>query len=168
MTELWNDNPDDIWAALSQDSDYIPIFKFKDVDAEIEGDIDGAPELVPLTVYKSDTPKLDSDGNPVMQILLVLATELREDADHDGRWRVYIDKPLMKAAVLRAMKDAGVRALADGGRLWLKRIDDRRVSSGGSAHDFDAKYTRPQKAGESAGAAEIGETAATPDDQPPF
>jgi hypothetical protein len=161
----WDDNPDeDIWEALSQDSDYVPIFKFKDEDAEVEGDIDGAPEVLPLTAYKSDTPKLDRSGRQIMQVLVVLATERREDADHDGRWRVYIDKPLMRAAVLRALKDAGVRSLADRGRLRLKRIADRRVSSGGSAHDFDATYTPPQ----GSRTAEVGETATKPDDEPPF
>jgi hypothetical protein len=165
----WDDSADqDIWEALSQDSDYVPIFKFKNEDAEIEGDITGAPELLPLTQYKSETPKLDSNGNPVMQVLVVLATDRREDADHDGRWRVYIDKPLMKAAVLRALKDANVRTLEPGGRLWLKRVSDRHVSSGGSAHDFIAKYTPPRGAGTPPGAGEIGETAAESDDAPPF
>jgi hypothetical protein len=99
----------------------------------------------------------------VKQVLLVLVTDQREDADHDGRWRVYIDKPLMKAAVLRALKDADVRTLADGGRLWLKRVGDRHVG-GGSAHDFIAKYTPPR----GSRTAEVGETATKPDDEPPF
>jgi hypothetical protein len=164
----WADNTgEDIWEALSQDNDYIPIFKFKDVDLEIDGDIDGVPELVPLTEYKSDTPKLDSNGNPVKQVLLVLATEQREDAGHDGRWRVYIDKPLMRAAVLRALKDAGVRTLAEGGRLWLKRVSDRQVG-GGSAHDFIAKYAPPQGSGEQPSAAATGKSATSADDEPPF
>ena len=119
-------------------------------------------------MYKSDTPKLDSNGNPVMQVLVVLATDQREDADHDGHWRVYIDKPLMKAAVLRALKDADVRTLADGGRLWLKRVSDRHVGGGGSAHDFIAKYTPPQGSGGSAGTAEAAKSATSPDDEPPF
>jgi hypothetical protein len=164
----WDNPDDDIWEALSQDSDYVPIFKFKDVDAEIEGDIAGAPELVPLTAYKSETPKLDKSGRQVMQVLVVLATEQCEDEDHDGRWRVYIDKPLMRAAVLRALKDASVRSPADGGRLWLKRVGDRHVSSGGSAHDFIAKYTPPQGLDERPSAGETGETATNPDDEPPF
>jgi hypothetical protein len=164
----WDDSPDqDIWEALSQDSDYVPIFKFKDEDAEIEGDIVGAPELLPLTQYKSETPKLDSNGRQIMQVLIVLVTERREDADHDGRWRVYIDKPLMKAAVLRALKDGGVRTPAEGGRLWLKRVSDRQVG-GGSAHDFIAKYTPPQGSGGQPVAAGTGKSATSPDDESPF
>jgi hypothetical protein len=168
IDDPWDDGPDDdIWEALSQDSDYVPIFKFKDAGVEIGGDIDGPPQLVPLTEYKSDTPKLDKNGNPIMQILLVLATELRDDDDQDGRWRVYVDKPLMKSALLHALKDAGVRTLADGGRLWLKRIDDRQVGSG-FAHDFNAKYTPPQGLGALPGTVGAGGKATEPDDEPPF
>jgi hypothetical protein len=163
----WDNPDDDIWEALSQDSDYVPIFKFKDEDAEIEGDISGAPEQVPLTEFKSDTPKRDKNGRQVMQVLVVLATDQCDDDNPDGLWRVYIGKPLMRKAVLRALKDAGTRTLADGGRLWLKRTRDRHVSGGGSAHDFIAKYTLPQGLGKPSGTAGE-EPAANSDDEPPF
>jgi hypothetical protein len=164
---------DEIWEALSQDSDYVPIFRFKEPGDEIEGDLVGAPKTEPLTEYKSDKPKLDSDGKQVMQVVLVLATEQREDDTDDGQRRVYLDKPLQRAAVMRALKDAGVRRFEDGGHFWMKFTGYRQMG-GGSAYDFDAKYTVPQRSGGPIGDGVLGETGSgeevgpATDDEPPF
>ena len=80
---------DDIRKFLSQSGSSDPVFRFKSVGDEICGKIAEEPKLLPQKKYQSDEPKLDDDGNPVMELLLVLDTE-------QGRCRVYVDRPLQK------------------------------------------------------------------------
>ena len=93
--------------------------------------------------FNSSNPKIGPDGKPVMQILLVLATEQAADENHDGRWRTYIDKPLLKAAVLKALKSAGVSTLAVGGEISIEFVGLRETRGGGSAKDFNVTYIAP-------------------------
>lgn len=155
---------DEIWDALSSEGDFSPIFKFTDPGDRIKGIIVEPPTTLPLTEYNSDKVKHDADGNPVMQVLLLLATEQRADENHDGRWRVYLDKPLLKAAVLRGLKDAGASSLEVGGELSIE-FTGWRQTGGFSAKDFTAKYFSVQQSGP-IGTGELGET--TADDEPPF
>ena len=133
----------DIWDALSTESDFSPIFKFINECDRIKGLIVEEPRTFPLTEFNSKEPKIGPDGKTVMQILLVLATEQAADADHDGRWRVYIDKPLLKAAVLNALKAAGVLTLGVGGEISIEFVGLRETRGGGSAKDFTVTYTAP-------------------------
>lgn len=113
-----------------------PIFKHKGVGDRIRGAIAEPPKLLPLTQFGSTEPKLDSDGNPVMQLLLVLIVG-------EGKQRVYVDKPLMREKLGRAIEDSGADDLAVGGVVEIVRVDDVKCQNGGTAHDFEVTYTPP-------------------------
>lgn len=144
-----------VWDALQSDGDFSPIFKFADTGDKITGVIVEQPRALPLTEFGSKEPKLGPDGSPLQQIMLVLATEQAQDDNHDGRWRVYLDKPLLKAAVKRAMVAADVETLEIGGELTITFVGLRETRSGGAAKDFTAEY-RPVSG--PIGTAELGDT----------
>lgn len=108
-----------------------PIFKFKNVGDRIKGALAEPPKLLPQTEYFSTEPKLDDDGNPVMQLLLVLSVG-------EGRQRVYIDKPLMREKLWRAIEDSGADDLTVGGVIEIIRIE-----ATGAAHDFEVTFDPP-------------------------
>jgi hypothetical protein len=62
------------------------------------------------------TPKTYDDGNPMMQVVITLLTELVEDDEDDSLRSVYA-KGQMLNAIRTAVVKAGARGLADGGRL---------------------------------------------------
>ena len=152
----------EVMDALASESDFSPIKKFLEPGDTITGIIVEEPRTFPLTEFNSKEPKIGPDGKTVMQILLTLATEQVADADHDGRWRVYLDKPLLKSAAHKAVKSAGASTLAVGGEITIKFVGLRETRGGGSAKDFTVTYTAPP--GEDAfgpiGTAELGDTAA--------
>jgi hypothetical protein len=115
----------------------IPIFKHKSIGDRIKGAIAEPPKLLPLTQFGSNEPKLDDDGKPVMQLLLVLIVG-------EGKQRVYIDKPLLREALWRAIEDSGADDLEVGGVVEIVRIDDVKCQSGGTAHDFEVTYVPPE------------------------
>jgi hypothetical protein len=117
-----------------------PIFKHKNIGDQIKGIIADPPKLLPLTQFGSSEPKVDDDGKPVMQLLLVLTVG-------ETKQRVYIDKPLMREKLWRAIEDSGADDLEVGGIVEIVRIDDVKCQSGGTAHDFEVTYEPPDSEG---------------------
>ena len=74
-----------------------------------------------------------------MQLLLVLAVG-------EGKQRIYIDKPLMREKLWRAIEDSGADGPAVGGVVEIVRIGDVACKNGGTAHDFEVTYTPPADA----------------------
>lgn len=145
--------------SLSSGGGDTPIFKFSDPGGRITGLIVEEPKVLPLREFGSEEPKLDAAGNPVTQVLLVLATEELQSDDHDGKWRVFIDKPLMKQAVFDAVKDANAVDILVGDEISIEFVGMKVLKNGRSAKDFTAKFspaTEPDPW--SIGAAELGET----------
>ena len=73
------------------------------------------------TDFKTKEPAVYPDGNPVMQAVVVLQTELHDDEDDDGQRTVYVNKTRMKKAIKRALAEAGGGDLQIGGMLaiWM-------------------------------------------------
>ena len=96
-----------------------------------------------------------------MQVLLVLATEQLQDDDHDGKWRVYVDKPLMKQALFDAVKASGAIDVAVGDEIIdYKFIGMKTLKNGRSAKNFAVKEFNPAMPPDpwSIGTATLGET----------
>jgi len=144
-----------IWDALDAEGDYAPIFKFANPGDTITGRIVEKPKTIPLNAYGTREPKIGPDGKPVYQLLVVLATEHHADQDHDGRWRVYVDKPLMKKAVAGALREAQAADLTVGGTLTVTHTGMVDTRGGGTAKDFTATYNPPDP--EHVGVGELGE-----------
>ncbi|MBU3749823.1 MAG: hypothetical protein FGM52_05130 [Mycobacterium sp.] len=143
-----------IMDALSSDGDFAPIFKFNNPGDSISGVIVEEPTTMPLTAFKSTEPKIGPDGKPVMQVLIVVASEQCQNEHHDGRWRVFIDKPLMKDAVRQAVRTAGAPTLELGGEVTISFTGWRELGSG-QAKAFTVAYAAPDGP---IGSGELGET----------
>lgn len=63
------------------------------------------------------------DGNPRMQVRVMLLTELHEDDDDDGLRAVYI-KGAMQKAVNTALVTANAQGIEDGGKLLVQYTGD--------------------------------------------
>lgn len=127
-----------------------PIFKFSVPGDRISGIIIEDPRLLPVTAFGTDAPKLDAAGQPVMQVMVVLATEQVQGDQHDGKWRVYIDKALMKQALYKAVKASGASDLAVGDELVIEYIGKTVLSNSREAKAFTVAHS-PAGVGTDAG-----------------
>ena len=108
-----------------------PSAKFIDVGATVKGTVTAA-EVVQQTEFGTGTPKTWDDGKPMMQAVITLSTDLRDDdiEDDDGTRRLFV-KGQMQKAVREALKAAGVKSLEIGGTLAVKYTGDGAPSKPG-------------------------------------
>lgn len=99
--------------------------KFPAIGTVITGRIVRAPEARQQTDIESGEPLTFANGDPRMQIVCPLATELRDPAnpDDNGDRNLYI-KGNMLNAVRDAVKKAGAKGLEVGGTLTITYIAD--------------------------------------------
>lgn len=97
------------------------------------------------TDIKDGTPLVWPDGNPKMQLVVTLQTDARDDDDDDGQRTLYV-KGQMQRAVQDAVRKAGARGLAEGGRLGVQFVDTAEPKQRGfnGAKQYAAKYEAPQ------------------------
>lgn len=105
------------------------------------GTICEPPKVEQMKKYQSDELDFWPSGDPKMQIVVVLQTELRDDGEDDGRRRLYIE-PRMMACVRDAVKAAGAKGLEVGGRLAIRWISGTGQGEG-NARQFAAEYAGP-------------------------
>lgn len=105
------------------------------------GTICEPPKVEQMKKYQSDELDFWPSGDPKMQIVVVLQTELRDDDEDDGRRRLYIE-PRMMACVRDAVKAAGAKGLEVGGRLAIRWISGTGQGEG-NARQFVAEYAAP-------------------------
>lgn len=126
-------------------------YGFPSVGDIFEGDFLEADERQARD-YDTDEPKTWDDGSPVIEYVIVFATNLRDDADDDGRRTLYAEKhkSLFKA-MQTALREAGLK-WSDGPHLKVKRIADTEATTlkngkkGAPAKQFKAVATRVAKA----------------------
>lgn len=82
-------------------------------------DIDGKPESW-------------DNGDPKMQLKVVLATDQRDDADDNGERALYV-KTGLRTAVADAMREANISQLAVGDRLAVEYVGDGEAKRGRTA-----------------------------------
>lgn len=102
------------------------------------------------TDYISGEPKTWDDGNPVMQVVVVVQTDLDEDGEDDGKRALYLKGSTKvdnttAGAVAKAIRDAGAPGLEIGATLEMaftgfeaaqkRGLSDRKL--------WAARYTRP-------------------------
>ena len=92
----------------------------------------------------TNKPAFWDDGNPKMQLVVTLLTELHEDDDDDGLRKVYI-RGQMQKAVADAVRKAGAKGLRDGGKLLVQYTGDAEPTRRGfnGAKQYFAKYEAP-------------------------
>lgn len=119
---------------------------FSKIGDSVSGVILAKPEVQQQRDFTTGEPKVYSDGNPRLQIRVVLSTEQRdpEDPDDNGERAVYI-KGAMQKAVAAAVRKAGATGLQVGGKLAIKYTGDGVPAQRGLNPPklFAARYEAP-------------------------
>ena len=93
------------------------------------------------TDIKTGAPRTWDNGDPMMQLVVTLQTDARDDEDDDGQRTLYV-KGQMQRAVQDAVRKAGARGLAEGGRLGVKFVstaEDRKSTRLNSSHMSESR-----------------------------
>ena len=104
-------------------------------------------ELRQQTDFKSGKPMTWDDGNPRMQLVVTLRTELKDDDDDDGMRTLYI-KGQMQKAVRDAVSKAGAKGITHDGRLFVRFISEGEAPGKGlnAPKNYIVKYAPPVQA----------------------
>jgi hypothetical protein len=96
------------------------------------------------TDIKTGSPRTWDNGDPMMQLVVTLQTDARDDEDDDGQRTLYV-KGQMQRAVQDAVRKAGARGLAEGGRLGVKFVSTAEPKQRGfnGAKQYAAQYEAP-------------------------
>lgn len=116
---------------------------FKEKGAKVSGIVARKPEVQQQRDFDSGKPLTWDDGKPREQIKVVLSTDLRDDEDDDGERAVYLKGGMLKA-VREAVKAAGEKGIAAGGKLAIKYVKDgERKGKLNPPKIYAAKYEAP-------------------------
>lgn len=129
---------------------------FKSPGTVVGGPILREPRVTQQTDFDTQKPKFYDDGNPMMQIVVQVQTDQRDDTDDDGVRAFYI-KGQLRQAVADAVRAVKAKGLEIGGILLVK-YDHDEPNSRGRGNDkkvYAAKYTAP--AGQAANDALMGD-----------
>lgn len=96
----------------------IPAAKFPAIGSTIIGLVLKAPKLLQVTDPESGEVKRWQNGEPQMQVVIELQTELRDSQDDDGV-RTLWAKGVMKNAIRDAVRNAGAKGVEPGGVLQV-------------------------------------------------
>jgi hypothetical protein len=118
------------------------------------------------TDFQTKAPLFYEDGNPRMQIVVTLRTDLRdpEITHDDGQRKLYV-KGQMQQAIRAAVIAAEAEGLEDGGTLAVQWADEKAPERRGNNPQkiYVAQYRPPQRAGDLLG---IGNGAQQPQPAP--
>ena len=140
---------------------------FPKIGAQISGVIAREPELRQQTDFEDRTKlKVWDDGSPMLQIVVILATDERDpdDEEDNGQRGLYL-KGNMLQAVQKAVKEAGAKGLQVGAKLAVKFVKEGDQPKKGLAKPklYVAKYEAPDVLA-SVAASEPAAVAAAEDD----
>lgn len=119
----------------------------KNVGDNVVGHIMRQPELQQQRDINTGAPKTWNDGNPMMQVRVVLMTEERDASDPEdtGERAIYVKGNMQKAVAL-AVRQAGATGLEVGGKLMITYTGDGAVTQRGFNPPklYTAKYRSPE------------------------
>lgn len=130
--------------------------KFEFINDTITGTITNQ-EVRQQTDIGNGEPLTWPNGDPRMQLVVTLQTDLRDDDDDDGLRSLYVKgskKPGSKSlhdAVAGAVRNAHAKGLQDGGTLTVTYVGDEPSSTRGfnPRKLYEATYKAPDKAAQS-------------------
>lgn len=121
-----------------------PTAKFPTPGTVVTGRITQKPTVEQQRDIKTGDNKFWSDGNPMMQLVVTVQTELRDPSidEDDGRRRLFV-KGVMKNAIADAVRNAGARGLEVGGTLAVTYTHDGVAKQMGMSapKQYTATYT---------------------------
>ena len=115
--------------------------KFPTIGTVVTGTIIEPPKAQQMTKYGTNEPDFWPSGDPKMQIVVTIQTDLRDDDKDDGKRRLYIT-PRMMPPVRDAVRRAGAPGLEVGGRITVKWVSGTGQGQG-NPKVYAAEYTRP-------------------------
>lgn len=103
-----------------------PAFSFENVGDTVKGVII-ASEVSQQRDFQTGKPKFYDDGNPMMQLVVTLATDLRdpERPDDDGHRRIFAPRTGKPQSMFQAIRTVVQRSggrLEEGGTLAVKHV----------------------------------------------
>lgn len=102
-----------------------------------------ATALKQQTAFQTNKPMFWEDGQPRMELIITLHTELQADDEDDGLRRVYVRGEMLKS-VRNAVSKAGARGLQKDGKLGIKYVRDGEKKAGMNPPKlYTAKYEPP-------------------------
>jgi len=128
---------------------------FKAIGDRIKGTIVSAEERQQIDL-DTDLPAVWSDGKPKMQLVITLQTDEHADPDDDGIRNLYVkgskkpESKSMTAALIAAIKAAGVSNIDVGGTLAMAYIGDGEPTKRGfnPPKQYQAAYKPPALGGD--------------------
>jgi hypothetical protein len=140
--------------------------KFDTIGVQHTGTVKAAPRERQQTKFGSQEPDFWPNGDPKMQILVDLQTNLRESADDDGERTLYVASKNMRRAIGEAIRAAGASDIAPGGVLTVSYIgnDPASANPANPAKLYAAQYSAPASAfaGAAAGAQPVQQAVTAP------
>lgn len=122
--------------------------KFENIGDMVKGVIVERPQLRDQTDIQTGEVKRFRDGNPMKQVVITIMTDppLSEDEDDDGLRRIYV-KSQMTAALRDALRKAGVRGPAEGGKIAVKFVSEKAPETRGFSptKQYQVWYEDPPK-----------------------
>ncbi|MEU7293361.1 hypothetical protein AB0A76_09175 [Streptomyces exfoliatus] len=126
-----------------------PTAKFPVPGTTVSGRITQKPTVEQQRDIKTGDAKFWGDGNPMMQLVVTVQTDLRDPSidEDDGRRRLFV-KGVMKNAVADAVRVAGARGLEVGGTLAVTYTHDGVAKERGMSppKQYTATYTAAAQA----------------------
>lgn len=123
----------------------IPSAKFDTLGVTVTGAIKAPPTTQQQTDFDTGQPKFWDDGRPMLQVVVDLATDLRDadTEDDDGTRRLYVRGKHMTAAVRDAVRKAGAKKLEVGATLSVtfSGQDEPKRRGASGAKQYLATYT---------------------------
>ena len=122
--------------------------KFENPGDAVKGIVEAA-DVTQQTDLKTGAPKTWDNGDPMMQLVITLQTDLDDEGDDDdGKRKLYLkgSKPETSlGAVKGAIREAGAKGIEIGGELVLQYTGDGEATQRGFNPPklYRAKYTAP-------------------------
>jgi hypothetical protein len=125
----------------------VPWAKFDDFGDTVTGTITEEPRVRQSRDYDSNEPAFWPDGGAVEELVITLQTDQRdpEADDDDGRRLFVVNAPAKKNALRDAVRNAGAKGLAVGGRLQVTFTHELEPKKRGArgAKQYAARYAPP-------------------------
>lgn len=126
----------------------------------ISGTISDPPEVRQQTDLQTGELKFWPNGDAMMQLVVTIQTNLREDSEDDGKRRIYVKGKSLTDAVREAVRKTGAPGLEVGGTLTVqftgtepsqtRGFNDRKL--------YAASYVRPDTTAASGAFLGVGQT----------
>jgi hypothetical protein len=121
----------------------IKAFSFDTLGDTILGTILDQPKAVQMTKYQSTELAYWPSGDPMMQVVVTVQTDLRDPSDpyDEGKRRLYIP-PRMMTPVRQAILKSGAKGLQIGGQIAVRWVDGTGKGEG-NPKVYAADYAPP-------------------------